>query len=85
MKPLGTWLFSIAFLVYVTYSVWNLIGIYRAPGCEAGAICFNSYLNKKPPLELLVFLTETPKSYKGDLILNLEDFDYDQPFERYIV
>lgn len=85
MKPSLTILFSVVFILFIFHSIWNIIGIFQAPSCNRGEICYSSYLNNKPPLDLLVYLTESYKSTSGQLMLNLNRFKYDEPFERYLI
>ncbi|KRT81708.1 hypothetical protein AMK59_5229 [Oryctes borbonicus] len=84
MKPSLTLIFSGIFLAFIGHSIWNLILIFRPPTCNVGDICYTSYLNKKPPLDLLVYLTDNSRSKGEELVLALPNFDYNHPIERVI-
>lgn len=84
MRPSLTLIFSCLFLIFMLHSIWNLIGIFRAPTCSPGDICYSSYLNTKPKLQLLVYTTDSQKSFDGNLILHLRDFLYEESLERFV-
>lgn len=84
MKPSLTFIFSGIFLAFIGHSIWNLIQIFRPPICNVGDMCYSSYLNQKPSLDLLVYITDNSYSRGEELVLTLENFNYNQHIERYI-
>lgn len=81
MKPSLTLVLSGLFLAFIGHSIWNLILIFESPTCTKGDVCYSSYLNKKPSLDLLLYLTDNSRSKREELIL-IEKFDYEKYFER---
>ncbi|KAB0792105.1 hypothetical protein PPYR_14066 [Photinus pyralis] len=76
MRPSFTLLFIVIFMLFICHSLWNLIDIFRAPPCNKGDTCFASYLNSEPPLELLIYTSETVTPSNAILIYNSYNFDY---------
>ncbi|XP_022920669.2 lipid scramblase CLPTM1L [Onthophagus taurus] len=72
------------FIIFIFNSVWNLVVLFTPPSCAKGDVCFHSYLNTKPSLDLLVYVTDNSRSGDEQLILKVNKFNYDEPFERVI-
>ncbi|KAF5296178.1 hypothetical protein FQA39_LY12632 [Lamprigera yunnana] len=84
MKPTVTFFFITLFALFILHSIWNLIGIFRAPTCNKEEPCYASYLNKNPSLELLLYISEKVHPGNAQLIYNLDNFKYSEPFEKEI-
>ncbi|KAK4873333.1 hypothetical protein RN001_015362 [Aquatica leii] len=82
MKPSITTIFICIFMLFIFHSIWNLIRIFSAPSCVKGEVCYSSYLNSNPPLELFVYTSDNLKSFDAQLILDLPEFIYTEPFEK---
>ncbi|XP_018335720.1 cleft lip and palate transmembrane protein 1-like protein [Agrilus planipennis] len=74
-------LLSGLFLLFICHSIWNLVTLFRPPECKIGELCYSSYLNSKPSLNLLLFASDNTIS-SLTLVDNITNFDYDTPFER---
>lgn len=82
MKPSFSLIFCGLFLAFILHSIWNLYLIFQPPICQPGEICYASYLNVKPQLDLLVYTTDNSKSGNTNSILSISNFNYDEQFER---
>lgn len=59
--------------------------MFRAPVCNKGEICYHSYLNKKPNLQLLVYIADNSRSGNIELIYSEQNFDWSKPLEKYVL
>lgn len=84
MKPSLSFIASGIFLLFIARSIWSLYSLWQSPKCNnlIRDICYHSFLNDNPKLDLVVFLNDNSKSGKYDLILRLEEFDYRSQIER---
>lgn len=82
MKPSVTLIFTGLFCAFILHSIWNLIGIFRAPNCKQGEVCFQSYLNSNPELELLVYVSDNSRLGNSEIIYNADNFDYRNIWEK---
>lgn len=83
MRAVINYILTALFFLFILRSIYSLLSIYRAPTCAEHDICYKSFLNKVPNLDLYVFLSDNSKSGNFDQILFLEKFNYTTPFERY--
>ncbi|XP_065162687.1 lipid scramblase CLPTM1L [Atheta coriaria] len=70
------------FAAFVLHSVYNLYLLYRPPSCNEKDVCYKSFLNSQPKLELLVYLSDSYKSNGYQNVLHIPDFDYNEAFQR---
>uniref|UniRef100_A0A8C5MBW2 Lipid scramblase CLPTM1L n=1 Tax=Leptobrachium leishanense TaxID=445787 RepID=A0A8C5MBW2_9ANUR len=74
------------FIVYVVHTCWVMYGIvYTKPCASHGDNCIKPYLSKRPKLQLSVYTTtRTTISAENsvDLVLNVDNFDVEEKFER---
>lgn len=75
------------FVVYVVHTCWVMYGIVYTRPCAGHANCILPYLARRPKLQLSVYTTT--RSNLGaesnvDLVLNVEDFDVESKFERWV-
>lgn len=56
--------------------------MFQNPTCNPEDVCYESFLNTKPDLDLLIFISDNSKSNSQTLILKLEKFDYLTSFQR---
>lgn len=84
MKPSITTIVSILFLLFIAHSVWNLMTIFQVPSCGQSDICYKSYLNSKPNLDLFVFISDNSRSGEFTEVLHVEKFNYHEKFEKKI-
>lgn len=83
MKPSFTLIFGGLFFAFILHSIWNLLLIFQAPVCQKGDVCYTSYLNLGPDLDLLVFTTDKRRNNEQQ-ILAVSNFNYEESFERYV-
>ncbi|KAK9881477.1 hypothetical protein WA026_016361 [Henosepilachna vigintioctopunctata] len=84
MKPSITSIISVIFLLIILNSVWNLLSIFQTPSCGLQDICYKSYLNRKPDLDLFAYVSDNSRSGLFTKILQIEKFNYHEKFERTI-
>ncbi|KAF7275796.1 lipid scramblase CLPTM1L [Rhynchophorus ferrugineus] len=70
------------FLLFVANIIYNFYHMWKSPECVGADICYHSFLNSNPQLDLLVYTSPRLYSSKNDLILHLEQFRYREPFEK---
>lgn len=85
LKPTISLVFSGLFIAFILHSIWNLLLIFQAPKCSPGEVCFASYLNRKPELDLLIYMSDKSRIASYQQILMLKNFNYEEPFERYVL
>lgn len=56
--------------------------MFRAPSCNKNEYCYHSYLNKKPNLQLLVYIADNSRTANIELIYNEKQFDWTKPIEK---
>lgn len=61
------------------YSIYEL---FQKPKCIKNDICYKSYLNTKPDLDLYVYISDNSKSANYQLVLQKNKFDYMNSFEE---
>ncbi|XP_050502597.1 lipid scramblase CLPTM1L [Diabrotica virgifera virgifera] len=82
MRPSLGSVLTVLFFIFILKSMYSLFGIFQLPVCEKGDVCYKSYLNSNPKLDLVVFLSDNSKSGNFDKILHLKEFDYFSPLEK---
>ncbi|XP_050300904.1 lipid scramblase CLPTM1L [Anthonomus grandis grandis] len=84
MRPVFTLIGFGLFIAFVGSSVWNFIQLWQSPKCNPHVHqqCFKSFLNKNPKLDLLVYVSSKSRNEKYDLVLDVEQFQYREPFEQ---
>ncbi|XP_060535052.1 lipid scramblase CLPTM1L [Cylas formicarius] len=75
---------TVLFFLFVARSIYSLYSVFDSPRCKAGDVCYHSYLNGNPQLDLLVYLSDNSKSGDFELILHVGGFDYREPYEKEI-
>ncbi|KAJ8954097.1 hypothetical protein NQ318_004402 [Aromia moschata] len=76
MKPAISYLLIGLFFLFILRSIYSLYGIFQAPACKKGDVCYSSYLNSKQKLDLVVFVSDNSRSGNIDKVLHVKDFDY---------
>ncbi|XP_044752283.1 cleft lip and palate transmembrane protein 1-like protein isoform X2 [Coccinella septempunctata] len=84
MKPSITSVISALFLLFISHSVWNLLSIFQVPSCDQSDICYKSYLNSNPNLDLFLFISDNSRSGIYTQVLHVEKFNYHDKFEKKI-
>ncbi|CAH1155266.1 unnamed protein product [Phaedon cochleariae] len=82
MRPSLSFLLICVFFFFILKSIYSLIGIFQSPTCNKGDVCYKSFLNSKPKLDLFVFVSDNSRSGNFDEILHQHNFDYTSRFER---
>ncbi|XP_030757327.1 cleft lip and palate transmembrane protein 1-like protein [Sitophilus oryzae] len=80
MKPSLTTILATLFFFVIAHSIWSMFNVWKAPVCSPTDICFHSYLNDNPPLDMVIYVDdklENPVFY-------IKDFDYRNSFEENI-
>nr|XP_023022991.1 cleft lip and palate transmembrane protein 1-like protein [Leptinotarsa decemlineata] len=85
MRPALNYLLIGIFFAFILKSIYSLYSIFQAPHCEKGSVCYKSFLNSKPKLDLYVFVSDNSKSGNFDEVLYRNNFDYNSQFEREIL
>lgn len=84
MRPSCTSIFIVIFFLLLGNAIWKLCSIWQSPNCNyfIQEVCYHSFLNDNPKLDLLVYLSDNSRNGKFELILQNEDFNYRNPHER---
>ncbi|KAJ8924931.1 hypothetical protein NQ315_001094 [Exocentrus adspersus] len=82
MRPVVSYALICLFFVFILRSIYSLYGIFQAPACNKNEVCYKSYLNAKPKLDLYVFVSDNSKSGNFDQVFQVLGFDYTSPFEK---
>ncbi|XP_018564004.1 cleft lip and palate transmembrane protein 1-like protein [Anoplophora glabripennis] len=82
MRPTISYILIGLFFLFILRSIYSLYGIFQAPTCNKGDVCYKSYLNSKPKLDLYVFVSDNSKSGNFDQVLFIKNFDYVTPLEK---
>ncbi|KAJ8927869.1 hypothetical protein NQ314_019613 [Rhamnusium bicolor] len=82
MRPSISYILIGLFFLFVLRSIYSLFGIFQSPTCKKGDVCYKSFLNSEPNLDLFVFVSDSSKSGNFDQVLRLQNFDYSSPLER---
>lgn len=85
MKPVISYILIGIFFVFIFRSIYSLYSIFEAPKCKTDDVCYKSFLNEKPDLDLYVYVSDSSKSGNFREVLRLKKFDYLSSFERYLV
>ncbi|XP_017773979.1 PREDICTED: cleft lip and palate transmembrane protein 1-like protein [Nicrophorus vespilloides] len=83
MRPSVGFIISCAFIAFILHSIYTLVQIYSAPYCTGDEVCYTSYLNNKPRMELLVYTSDMGRSHATP-ILHVNNFNYNEPMEKVI-
>lgn len=86
MKFSWTLLFSAIFIGYVSYSMYTFALLFRGLECSDKVTCFQSFLNKNPKLQLVLFTSHSisPISSEVEKLTNIRAFDYHNSFTRLV-
>lgn len=72
------------FFVFIFRSIYSLYSIFESPTCVSDDVCYKSFLNEKPDLDLYVYVSDSLKSGNYREVLRSKKFDYFSPFEKYL-
>nr|CAI5816857.1 unnamed protein product [Callosobruchus analis] len=84
MNPVFRLLLLGLFFVFVFNSMYSLYGIFVHSTCSKEDICYKSFLNSQPSLDLHIFVSDNSASKRTDGVLHLINFDYNHEFEKEI-
>lgn len=85
MKPVISYILIGIFFVFIFRSIYSLYSIFEAPTCITDEVCYKSFLNEKPDLDLYVYVSDSSKSGNFREVLRSKKFDYTSPFEKYLI
>jgi hypothetical protein len=85
MKFSWSLVISGVFLAYIFYSMWTFAQLFRSLECSDQTTCFQSFLNKKPKMQLALFTSTSlsPISTEVNKLTNIRNFDYSEPYTRF--
>lgn len=84
MNPTISYILIGIFFLFIFRSIYSLYGIFEAPTCKTDDVCYKSFLNGNPELDLYVYVSDSSKSVNFDGVFRIKTFDYTLPFEKYI-
>lgn len=82
MKPVLSYLLIGLFFLFIFRSIYSLYSIFEAPSCKADDVCYHSFLNENPELDLYVYISDNSKYGNFDEVFRLKRFNYRIPFEK---
>lgn len=84
MKPVFSYILIGLFFVFIFRSIHSLYALFEAPTCKTDDICYQSFLNSKPVLDLYVYVSDNSKHGNFREVLRLKKFDYTIQYEKYV-
>lgn len=84
MKFSWTLVISGVFIAYISYSMYTFSLLFRTLSCSDEMICYSSFLNKNPKMQLALFTSHSvsPISSEVNKLANIRNFDYREPYNR---
>ncbi|CAM1298503.1 CLPTM1L (predicted), partial [Pycnogonum litorale] len=55
---------STLFIVYISYSLWTLYGVYYPKGCDGNQDCIKPFINRKPRIQMILYTSVHESVYK---------------------
>lgn len=57
--------------------------MFRAPTCDKNEVCYHSFLNKNPNLQLNVYISDGSRSGNiPELVYSERNFEWSKPLEK---
>lgn len=84
MKPALSSVLIVVFFIFIFKSIYSLYGIFQAPTCKKGEVCYKSILNADPKLDLYVFVSDNSRSGDFIQVLYEKNFDFKVQLEKYV-
>lgn len=82
MKPIFSYVLIGLFFVFIFRSIYSLYSIFEAPTCKTADVCYKSFLNDKPELDLYVYVSDNSKNGNFREVLRLKKIEYTLPHEK---